>query len=69
MQDTYNLSICGLYYGSAALYVGQEERLQQRYVQLGAKTQRVATYRRTNTGRAQPPAVCLEANGRTRCFL
>ncbi|XP_040060409.2 ubiquitin-like modifier-activating enzyme 1 [Gasterosteus aculeatus] len=30
IKDTYNLSICGLYYGSAALYVGQEERLQQR---------------------------------------
>ncbi|KAM8914743.1 ubiquitin-like modifier-activating enzyme 1 [Spinachia spinachia] len=29
IKETYDLSVCGLYYGSAALYTGQEERLQQ----------------------------------------
>ncbi|KAL6112008.1 uncharacterized protein ACO6RY_08859 [Pungitius sinensis] len=29
IKVTYNLSICGLYYGNAALYRGQEERLKQ----------------------------------------
>lgn len=34
VQEHYDLTVCGLFYGPSLLYTGQEERLKQRYVHL-----------------------------------
>ena len=61
MQNEYDLTISLLLYGNAILYMGQEERLKQRYVQ---SMQRYNVILHNVASR-----VCLEANGRMRCFL
>lgn len=65
LQEHYNLTVCGLFYGSAVLYNGHEERLKQRYVHSGPRYSDVLA----NSRNLQQLLVCLDANGRMRCFL
>lgn len=60
LQEHYDLSLCGLFYGPSVVYTGQEERRKQRCVHLRQSEA---------TAKVQPPSVCSEANGRMKCFL
>lgn len=61
LQKHYGLTLCSLFYGTAVLYTGQEERLKQRYVH--SRYSEILV----NDHNMQPLFVCLEANGRMRC--
>lgn len=58
LQEKHDLTVCALFCGSALLYSRHEERLKLRYVRTEA-----------TLAICSSPLVCLDTNGRMRCFL